>query len=148
VSRPVAFGYDAGDGGDAGEAGGETNEENGGSGSTDIDLRDANVVEVAFEAADKRYAFNLSLHHDDSEERYTNWWQVTRLDWTRLGRRELLYPHSVQPFTRSESVEITDDVSCVIVHSHDQTHGYGGVAAVVDIDDAVVRGDEMCHVIA
>ncbi|VTT86380.1 unknown [Halorubrum sp. DM2] len=107
---------------------------------TDLDLQEANVVEVAFEATDEGYAFDVSLHHDDDgEEGYANWWQVERLDGRRLGRRELLHAHSEQPFTRSETVEVPDDVSCVVVRGHDQTHGYGGVAAVVDIDDAAVR---------
>ena len=106
----------------------------------DLDLREANVVDVAFEAADGGYAFDVTLHHDDDgEEGYANWWQVERLDGTRLGRRELLHAHSAQPFTRSETVAIPDDVIRVVVRGHDQTHGYGGVAALVAIDDGSVR---------
>ncbi|ELZ33190.1 hypothetical protein [Halorubrum tebenquichense] len=106
----------------------------------DLDLREANVVEVAFEVTDEGYAFDVSLHHDDDgEEGYANWWQVERLDGTRLARRELLHAHSEQPFTRSETVNVPDDASCVVVRGHDETHEYGGVAAVVDVDDAAVR---------
>ncbi|MDZ7745493.1 MAG: hypothetical protein U5K28_02830 [Halobacteriales archaeon] len=106
----------------------------------DLDLREANVVEVAFEATDEGYAFDVSLHHDDDgEEGYANWWQVERLDGTRLGRESCCTPSSEQPFTRSETVEIPDDVSCVVVRGHDQMREYGGVAAVVDIGDAAVR---------
>ncbi|MFC5278291.1 hypothetical protein ACFPM1_05885 [Halorubrum rubrum] len=106
----------------------------------DLDLRETNVVDVAFEATDSGYAFDVTLHHDDDgEEGYANWWQVERLDETRLGRRELLHAHSEQPFTRSETVAIPDDVIRVVVRGHDQTHGYGGVAALVAIDDGPVR---------
>ncbi|RAW45096.1 hypothetical protein DQW50_10645 [Halorubrum sp. 48-1-W] len=109
-------------------------------GADELDLREANVVDVAFEPADDGYAFDVTLHHDDDgEEGYANWWQVERLDGTRLGHRDLLHAHSEQPFTRSETVEIPDDVTCVVVRGHDETHEYGGVAAVVDLDAREVR---------
>ena len=144
---PAAGCVDTDDDGNTGETDGETNEvdgetngDGGGSGSTDIDLREANVVEVAFEAANEGYTFDVGIHHDDDgEEGYANWWQVERLDGTRLGRRELLHAHSEQPFTRSESVTVPDDVSCVVIRGHDQTHGYGGVAAAVGLDNGAVR---------
>ena len=110
------------------------------SAADDLDLREANVVDVAFEATDGGYAFDVTLHHDDDgEEGYANWWQVERPDGTRLGRRELLHAHSEQPFTRSATVAIPDDVIRVVVRGHDQTHGYAGVAALVAIDDGSVR---------
>ena len=105
-----------------------------------LDLREANAVGVAFEATDGGYAFGVTLHHDDDgEEGYADWWQLERLDGTRLGRRELLHAHSEQPFTRSETVAVPDDIARVVVRGHDQTHGYGGVAAVVAVDDGSVR---------
>ena len=100
-----------------------------------VDLREANVIEVSVEQTNGASRFDVTLHHDDSgEEGYANWWQVERLDGTRLGRRELLHAHSQQPFTRSETIEIPEEVSCVVVRGHDQTHGYGGVARVVALD--------------
>jgi len=105
-----------------------------------LDLREANVVGVEFERQSREYQFDVTLHHDDEgEEGYANWWQVERLDGTRLGRRELLHAHSQQPFTRSETVEIADEVGCVVVRGHDQTHGYGGQAATVSLDSGEVR---------
>jgi len=92
-----------------------------------LDLQEANVVEVA-------------LHHDDDgEDGYANWWQVERLDGTQLGRRDLLHAHSRQPFTRSETIDVPDDVGCVVVRGHDQTHAYGGVAMLVDLDSGATR---------
>ncbi|PSQ56039.1 hypothetical protein BRD22_06790 [Halobacteriales archaeon SW_8_68_21] len=106
----------------------------------DLDLREANVVDVAFEATDEGYAFDVTLHHDDdSEEGYANWWQVERLDGTRLGRRELLHAHSEQPFTRSETISVPDDATCVVVRGHDQTHEYGGTTALADLDAGTTR---------
>ena len=108
-----------------------------------LDLREANVVDVAFEADGGRYTFDVSLHHDDDgEDGYANWWQVERLDGTRLGRRELLHAHSRQPFTRSETVEIPSEVTCVAVRGHDRTHGYGGRMMLVDLASGATRAVE------
>ena len=112
-----------------------------------LDLREANVVGVAVEPDGDAYDFDVTLHHDDDgEDGYADWWQVERLDGTRLGRRELLHAHSQQPFTRSATVEIPGPVECVVVRGHDQTHGYGGRAAVVDLGsgatNAVDQGAE------
>ena len=129
------------DGTEAGSGGADDSDPDSGPPSADdLDLREANVVDVAFQRTDDRYAFDVTLRHDDDgEEGYADWWQVERLDGTRLGRRDLLHAHSEQPFTRSETVEVPDGVTCVVVRGHDRTHGYGGVAAVVDLDAEAVR---------
>ncbi|MEF8778748.1 MAG: hypothetical protein V5A36_07540, partial [Natronomonas sp.] len=109
----------------------------------ELDLREANVVDVAFEEQDGAYTFDVTLHHDDDgEEGYANWWQIERLDGTRLGRRDLLHAHSQQPFTRSETVEIPAEVTCVVVRGHDQTHEYGGRAVLIDLDSGASRAVE------
>jgi hypothetical protein len=106
----------------------------------ELDLREANVVDVAFEATDGSYEFDVTLHHDDDGEAgYANWWQVERLDGTQFGRRPLLHAHSRQPFTRSETIEIPETVSCVVVRGHDQTHDYGGRAMVVALDSGATK---------
>jgi len=105
-----------------------------------LDFREANVVGVSLEGEAGSYTFDVTLHHDDAgEDGYANWWQVERLDGTRLGRRELLHAHSEQPFTRSETIEIPEDVTCVVVRGHDQTHGYGGRLLLVNLDTAATR---------
>ncbi|MFC7059061.1 hypothetical protein [Halovenus salina] len=48
-------------------------------------------------------------------------------------------PHSTQPFTRATTIEIPETVSCVVVRGHDQTHGYGGTAALVTLDSQEQR---------
>lgn len=105
-----------------------------------LDLQEANVVGVSFDSQDGASQFDVALHHDDNGEKgYANWWQVERLDGTRLGRRELLHAHSQQPFTRSETIAVPDGVDCVVVRGHDQTHEYGGRAAVVALDSGETR---------
>jgi len=120
---------------------GDGTETDGGGTATDgLDLREANVVGVAFRTADGEYEFDVTLHHDDDgEDGYADWWQVERLDGTRLARRDLAHPHSSEPFTRSETVAVPADVTCVVVRGHDQTHGYGGIAMVADLDSGRIR---------
>ncbi len=105
-----------------------------------LDLREANVVGVDVTTDGSRSTFDVTLHHDDEgEDGYANWWQVERLDGTRLGRRELLHPHTQQPFTRSDSYDLPAEVSCVVVRGHDETHGYGGRAMLVDLSSGATR---------
>jgi len=112
-----------------------------------LDLREANVVGVTVDDSGSATDFAVELHHDDDgEEGYADWWQVETLDGTQLGRRELRHPHSRQPFTRSAGIEVPDDVTCVVVRGHDQTHGYGGRVVVVNLDageqNAIRQGSE------
>jgi len=113
-----------------------------GSGPTaDLNRREANVVGVTVShSSGARYDFDVTLDHDDAgEEGYANWWQVESVDGTRHGRRDLAHPHSTQPFTRSATVDLPDDVTCVVVRGHDETHGYGGQVALVTLDDGTSR---------
>ncbi len=109
-------------------------------GTADLDLREANVVDVAVEREGSSVSFDVTLHHDDDgESGYANWWQVETVDGQRLGRRELTHAHSNQPFTRSGSFDIGENVSCVVVRGHDQTHEYGGQSMVVALESATTR---------
>ena len=106
----------------------------------DLDLREANVVGVEIDGQDGSYRFSVTLYHDDDgEDGYANWWQVETLEGERLGRRELVHAHGTAPFTRSETIEIPEDVSCVVVRGHDQTHGYGGQAMLVDVGTGATK---------
>lgn len=101
----------------------------------ELDLREANVVAVAVEGQTEGYRFDVTLiHDDDGEDGYADWWQVETVDGEQLGRRELLHAHGTQEFTRSETIEISDEFTCVVVRGHDQTHGYGGQAMLVNIE--------------
>ena len=116
-----------------------------GTGTPALDLREANVTAIEVEsAADETYRFSVTLYHDDDgEDGYADWWQVETLGGERLGRRELLHPHSTAPFTRSETVEIPDGTNCVVVRGHDETHGYGGRAMLADPESGATRaGDQ------
>lgn len=102
---------------------------------SDLDLREANVTAVTYEkSGGNSYTFHVTIiHDDDGEDGYANWWQVETLEGKNLGRRELLHAHGTQEFTRSEQITIPSDVTHVVVRGHDQTHGYGGQAMVIEL---------------
>ena len=100
-----------------------------------LDLHEANVVGVEVASTDDSYRFDVTLYHDDEgEDGYANWWQVETLGGERLGRRELLHSHGTERFTRSETIEIPNGTSRVVVRGHDQTHGYGGQAMLITLE--------------
>ncbi|WP_058995698.1 hypothetical protein [Haloarcula sp. CBA1127] len=107
----------------------------------DLDLREANVVGVEVDDEDGGdYRFDVTLYHDDDgEDGYANWWQVETLGGEQLGRRDLLHAHSTAPFTRSATITVPNDVGCVVVRGHDQTHGYGGRAMTVAVPSGTTR---------
>ncbi len=112
-----------------------------------LDLREANVTSVTVEdatAVDDRdatdYRLAVTLYHDDEGEAgYANWWQIETRSGRRLGRRELSHAHGTRRFTRSATVTVPDVAEAVVVRGHDQTHGYGGQAALVTLADETVE---------
>jgi len=106
--------------------------------STDLDRREANVVDVDVERGSDDDRFDVTLvHDDDGEDGYANWWQVETLDGERLGRRDLAHAHGTREFTRSATVSVPDGTACVVVRGHDRTHGYGGQAMLVNVETGV-----------
>ncbi|PSP15278.1 hypothetical protein BRC62_07945 [Halobacteriales archaeon QH_10_67_13] len=71
----------------------------------ELDLAEANVVDVAIEPAGPEDAYEFAV----------------------------TLPHARQPFTRSATIEV-GSASCVVVRGHDQTHGFGGRAVLFDLD--------------
>jgi hypothetical protein len=116
-----------------GSAGGATS-------ADDLDLREANVVGVELASGSDGTRFSVTLiHDDDGEDGYANWWVVETRDGEELGRRDLAHAHGTREFTRSETVSVPGDVECVVVRGHDQTHEYGGQAAVVSMPSGATR---------
>ena len=98
-------------------------------------------MDVEAEQAADGWRFDVTLYHDDDgEDGYANWWQVEGLDGTRLGRRELVHPHGTREFTRSATIQIPADTPCVVIRGHDQVHGYGGRAMLLDLENGGKRG--------
>ncbi|MEF8849478.1 MAG: hypothetical protein V5A81_01655 [Candidatus Bipolaricaulota bacterium] len=102
-----------------------------------LDLAEANVMGVNYSRSggDRELRFNVTLYHDDEgEDGYANWWQVETLNGVNLGRRDLLHAHGTREFTRSDTIRTPEETRYVIVRGHDEIHGYGGRAAIVDLN--------------
>jgi hypothetical protein len=111
----------------------------------DLDMREANVLAVEYDAAQARFDVTL-IHADDDESGYADWWQVETLDGNLLGRRELAHAHGNVAFTRSHFITVPAGIDYVVVRGHDQSHGYGGQAIVFElstgIQDKIKQGSE------
>ncbi len=104
--------------------------------SENLDMREANVLEVTFERVDEQnYKFDVTLVHDDDGEtpNFADAWQVEDLSGNILGVRILLHSHGNLPFTRSEIIPIPEDISIIIVRGHDMLHGHGGQSMKVNL---------------
>ncbi|MFB6169084.1 MAG: hypothetical protein ABEJ43_09595 [Haloferacaceae archaeon] len=107
--------------------------------TTALDLREADVLAVGVGGQSGGRRLSVTLRYDDEgEDEYANWWAVEALDGAEPGRREPLHARGTAPFTRSATVE-TGTRACVVVRGHDQSHGYGGQAALVTLDSGQVR---------
>lgn len=95
------------------------------------------MLKVQYELVDQNtYRFDVTLVHDDDGEApsFADRWVVEDEDGYALGDRMLLHAHGSQPFTRSATIEIPSDVKVVIVRGHDQLHGFGGQAIVLNLE--------------
>jgi len=103
---------------------------------SDLDLQEANVLDVRFEKLDNyKVRFDVTLLHDDDGESpsFADSWQVEDLDGNIRGERILAHSHGTAPFTRSATILIPEGIDSVIVRGHDMEHGFGGQAALVNI---------------
>jgi hypothetical protein len=80
--------------------------------------------------------FTVTVRHADAGwDHYTDRWEVVGPDGAVLATRVLLHPHvDQQPFTREQAgVVVPVAVHRVTIRAHDSVHGWGGVAARVDL---------------
>ncbi len=107
-----------------------------------LNLAEANVTRVDYSRSGTsgNYRFNVTLYHDDDgEDGYANWWQVETLDGEQLGRRKLLHAHGTREFTRSDTIKVPEGTRFIVVRGHDENHGYGGRAAIVDLNSGGIE---------
>jgi hypothetical protein len=109
---------------------------------SDLDLQEANVLDVRFVKLDEyNVRFDVTLLHDDDGESpsFADSWQVEDLDGTVLGERILAHSHGTTPFTRSATILIAEGIDLVIIRGHDMEHGLGGQAALVNMTTGEVH---------
>lgn len=73
------------------------------------------------------YRINVTVQHDDEGwEHYAKAWEVLGPDDKLLGTRLLQHPHNnEQPFTRSLSVTIPENIKHVTIRAYDLIHEFG-----------------------
>ncbi|MEO0854841.1 MAG: hypothetical protein AAFY15_15255 [Cyanobacteria bacterium J06648_11] len=97
---------------------------------------EADVVEAEVRAVgDGTYRFDVTVAHADTGwDHYANSWEVLAPDGTVLGTRVLHHPHvQEQPFTRSTTIAIPDEIDRVIIRAGDSVHEFGGKTIELDI---------------
>jgi hypothetical protein len=81
------------------------------------------------------YRFSVTVQHDDeSWEHFSKAWEVLDLDGNILGARILLHPHiNEQPFTRSQTISLPENINQVTIRAYDLVHKFGGKELTLEI---------------
>jgi len=81
------------------------------------------------------YRFKVTVQHADEDwNHYAKAWEVLSPDGKLLGVRVLRHPHvNEQPFTRTLTVTIPDDINQVKIRAYDLIHEFGGKELTLDI---------------
>lgn len=82
------------------------------------------------------YRFTVTVKHDDEGwQHFAKAWEVLDKNNNILGVRVLMHPHvNEQPFTRSETISIPENVNQVTIRAYDLVHHYGGKEITLDIN--------------
>ena len=90
---------------------------------------EADVIAAEVEHAGSNfYRFSVTVqHNDESWEHFAKAWEVLDADGNILGARVLLHPHiNEQPFTRSQTISIPENINQVTIRAYDLIHEFGG----------------------
>ena len=79
------------------------------------------------------YRFTVTVKHNDEDwDHYVKSWEILDMNGKILSVRALRHPHvNEQPFTRSTTAIIPDDVDQVIIRAYDSVHKYGGTELMI-----------------
>lgn len=97
---------------------------------------EADVVNVKISAkGNDLFKFDVTVRHDDAGwEHYANRWDILDLNGNVLGSRVLAHPHDhEQPFTRSLTLRLPENITTVVISAHDSVHGTGGATREVTV---------------
>lgn len=74
------------------------------------------------------YRFKVTVQHDDEDwNHYAQRWEILSTDGKLLAIRVLRHPHiNEQPFTRSVTAIIPEDIDQVVIRAYDLVHEFGG----------------------
>ena len=94
------------------------------------------VFAVEVTSVDKSFwRFDVTISSKyDTAERYADAWRVLDGEGNELGVRVLTHHHAnEQPFTRSKTIKLPDDVGSVFVEGRDKINGWSGQRFKVDV---------------
>ncbi len=82
------------------------------------------------------YRFTVTVQHDDEDwEHFAKAWEILDSDGNILGARVLLHPHiNEQPFTRSQSISLPENINQVTIRAYDLIHKFGGKELTLKIE--------------
>ena len=98
---------------------------------------EADVLSAKVEhAGDNFYRFIVTVQHDDEGwDHFAKAWEVLSPDGDLLGSRILRHPHiNEQPFTRTLTVSIPDNIHQVTIRAYDLVHKFGGKELTIEIN--------------
>ena len=94
------------------------------------------IAATATQNAGGTWTVSATIRHADTGwEHYADRFDVLAPDGRVLAERILLHPHvEEQPFTRSVTATIPDDVTRIIVRAHDTVDGLGGAEVEIELE--------------
>lgn len=97
---------------------------------------EADVIGATAAKAGQSWNVSATIRHaDEGWDHYANAFEVLTPAGEILGTRTLFHPHvEEQPFTRSLTVFIPEDVSEIVVRAVDSVHGRGGAEVTVKLE--------------
>lgn len=97
---------------------------------------DVVAVEVK-KTSEQQYRISVTLKHADTGwEHYANAWQVFDEQGNMIAERVLHHPHvNEQPFTRSLTVTIPEEIKVIIIKGQDSVHGLSAVEKRITLSE-------------
>ena len=96
------------------------------------------IVKTRFEYQVGSWHVSTTLRHNDTGwSHYADAWRVVGEKGEEYGTRTLYHPHEhEQPFTRSHTIQIPDNIHIVYVEAHDKVDGWSKQRVKVDLRQA------------
>ncbi len=97
---------------------------------------EADVLSAEVEhAGGDLYRFKVTVQHaDEGWNHYAKAWKILSPDDKHIGARLLRHPHiNEQPFTRTLTVSIPDNINQVKIRAYDLVHEFSGKELIINI---------------
>lgn len=98
---------------------------------------EADVIDAKARIIGEQLRISVTVKHDDEGwDHYADRWDIIAPNGDILGERILFHPHvNEQPFTRSHTIKIPENITSVTIQAHDNIHGLGGKTLTIPIEE-------------